>query len=76
MDTNRSIAPPRKGGQEERTAIYYYLTGNQCRREGNWQKAIDNYIIAIEMDPESPAVYAKQMLDSILGFYNKDMYNP
>ena len=31
---------------------------------------------AIALDPESPAVHAKEMLDDILNFYNKDMYNP
>lgn len=54
----------------------YYRLGNKYRREGNWQEAINNYIAAIELDPNSPAVEAKQMLDDILGYYNKDMYNP
>ena len=38
--------------------------------------AINNYVLAIELDPSSPAVEAKQMLDDILDFYNKDAYNP
>ncbi|MDE5948638.1 MAG: tetratricopeptide repeat protein [Prevotella sp.] len=54
----------------------YYERGNRFRREGNWQEAINCYIAAIELDPCSPAVEAKQMLDDILGYYNKDMYNP
>lgn len=54
----------------------FYEQGNRYRREGNWQEAINNYIAAIELDPESPAVEAKRMLDDILGYYNKDMYNP
>lgn len=54
----------------------YYQLGNKYRREGNWQEAINNYVAAIELDPDSPAVEAKQMLDDILGYYNKDMYNP
>ena len=38
--------------------------------------AINNYIQAIQLDPQSPAVEAKQMLDDILNFYHKDYYNP
>lgn len=54
----------------------YYAQGNAYRKQGNWQEAINCYIKAIELDPESPAVEAKRMLDDILDFYNKDMYNP
>ncbi|MBO5185533.1 MAG: tetratricopeptide repeat protein [Prevotella sp.] len=54
----------------------YYETGNRFRREGNWQEAINNYTIAISLDPDSPAVEAKRMLEDILNYYNKDMYNP
>ena len=58
------------------TAEDYYRAGNDYRRQGNWQLAINNYMEAIELDPESPAVEAKEMLDNILSYYNKDMYNP
>lgn len=58
------------------TAEEYYKLGNQYRQQGNWQEAINNYIAAIELDAESPAVEAKAMLDDILNFYNKDAYNP
>lgn len=58
------------------TADDYYRRGNDCRRRGDWQEAINNYIAAIELDADSPAVEAKKMLDNILGFYNKDAYNP
>ena len=51
------------------TADDFYQQGNDYRRKGDWQHAIN-------LDPLSPAVEAKQMLDSILGFYCKDMYNP
>ena len=34
------------------------------------------YLEAIALDPESPAVHAKEMLDDILNFYHKDYYNP
>ena len=53
----------------------YYLLGNAYRKQGNWQLALNNYLEAIERNPESPAVQAHQMVMDILNFYNKDMYN-
>ena len=58
------------------TADEYYKLGNEYRRRGDWKHAIDNYLEAIELDPQSPAVEAKQMIDDILIFYCKDIYNP
>lgn len=54
----------------------YYKQGNECRKRGNFGDAINCYIKAIELDPDSPAVEAKAMLEDILNFYNKDAYNP
>lgn len=53
----------------------YYLLGNAYRKQGNWQQALNNYLEAIERNPESPAVQAHQAAMDILNFYNKDMYN-
>lgn len=58
------------------TAEDYYKLGNEYKRKGDWKHAIDNYLEAIALDPESPAVEAKQMLDDMFAFYCKDMYNP
>lgn len=58
------------------TAEDYYKLGNEYRRKGDWKHAIDNYLEAIALDPESPAVEAKQMLDDMFAFYCRDMYNP
>ncbi|MDO4160839.1 MAG: tetratricopeptide repeat protein [Prevotellaceae bacterium] len=58
------------------TAVEFYEQGNSFRKEGNWQEAINSYIAAIELDPDSPAVEAKRMLDDILNYYCKDIYNP
>lgn len=58
------------------TAADWYLQGNDHRRRGDWQKALNCYMEAIDLDPESPAVEARQMLIDILDFYNKDAYNP
>lgn len=54
----------------------WYEKGNAFRKESKWHEAINCYIKAIELDPDSPAVEAKRMLDDIMAFYCKDMYNP
>ena len=53
----------------------YYLLGNAYRKQSNWQMALNNYLEAMERNPESPAVNAHQMMMDILNFYNQDMYN-
>ena len=53
----------------------YYLLGNAYRKQGNWQLALNNYLEAMERNPESPAAQAHKMAMDILNFYNKDMYN-
>lgn len=53
----------------------YYLLGNAYRKCGNWQQALNNYQQAIDINPESPAANARQMVIDILNFYHKDMYN-
>ena len=58
------------------TAEEWYQKGNEARKQSQWHEAINCYIQAIELDPESPAVEAKRMLEDIMAYYNKDMYNP
>ncbi len=58
------------------TAEEYYKQGNEYRQQGNFRDAINCYLEAIALDPDSPAVEAKRMLDDILNYYCKDMYNP
>lgn len=58
------------------TAEEWYQKGNDYRRQGDWQHAINCYLEAIGLDPDSPALEAKEMLDAILAFYHKDAYNP
>lgn len=53
----------------------YYLQGNAWRKKGNWQMAINNYLEALSINPESPARQALDIANEILDFYNKDMYN-
>ena len=58
------------------TAEEYYQQGNAWRKQGDFKRALDSYMEAIVLDPESPAVAAKEMLDDIMNFYCKDYYNP
>ncbi len=54
----------------------YYLLGNAYRKKGDFKNAMENYLEAIAINPDSPAVEAQQMLINILEFYHKDLYNP
>lgn len=56
-------------------ATLHYLRGNVFRKQGRWSDAINCYLKAEAIDPASPAVEARAMLDDIFAFYNKDMYN-
>lgn len=53
----------------------FYLLGNAYRKKGNTREALNSYLQAIELNPESPAQQAYNMLMDILNFYNKDMFN-
>ncbi len=54
----------------------YYLLGNAYRKKGDWQQAINNYMEAVDRNPESPAAEAFATLMSILDFRNPQLYNP
>jgi tetratricopeptide (TPR) repeat protein len=54
----------------------FYLRGNAYRKKGDWQGAMNNYLEAMTLNPDSPAGNALKMLNEILDFYNKDLYNP
>ncbi len=58
------------------TAEELYAQGNALRRQGDFKGAMEHYMDAIALDPDSPAVTALQMLHSIMAFYCKDIYNP
>lgn len=53
----------------------WYLRGNAYRKQGDTRQALNNYLRAMELNPDSPAHQAYNMLIDILNFYNKDMYN-
>ena len=65
-----------KKGVLRMTAEEYYIKGNEYRQKGNYQEALNHYRAAIELDADSPAVHAKEMLESIMNYYCKDFYNP
>ena len=62
-------------GKDSKDDELYYLRGNAYRKLCDWQQALNNYLEAISLNPQSPAVEAHRMLMEILEFYNKDMYN-
>lgn len=43
---------------------------------GNRAAAINDYLAAIAINPESKARQALQATNDILDYYNKDLYNP
>ena len=53
----------------------FYLLGNAWRKKGNWQMAMNNYLEAVHINPDSPARQALDIANEILDFYNKYMYN-
>ena len=52
----------------------FYLLGNAYRKQGNWQMALNNYLEAIEKNPESPAVNAKKMSKNCVAEKSYNMY--
>lgn len=54
----------------------YYLLGNAYRKQGETRLALTNYLAALELNPDSPAQEAYNLLMKILDFYHKDLYNP
>ena len=44
-------------------------------QQPNWQQALNNYQYAIDLNPDSPARQARNMVMDILNFFHKDMYN-
>jgi tetratricopeptide (TPR) repeat protein len=50
----------------------FYLRGNAYRKLSNWKQALNDYQSAIDINPESPAKQAREMLMDILNFYNPE----
>lgn len=57
-------------------AEIHYLRGNAFRQKGDWKKAMNSYLLSIDLDSESPAVESYRSAQQILEFYHTDYYNP
>lgn len=53
----------------------YFLLGNAYRKQEKMGEAMNAFLSAIEINPESPAKQAYEMLAEIMKFYHKDRYN-
>lgn len=53
-----------------------YELGNAYWKVQDWKGCLDCYTKAISLDPQSPAAEMRRMVQDIIQFYNKDMYNP
>lgn len=53
----------------------FFLRGNAYSKKGDFRQALNNYLSALAINPESPAKQAHAILMKIMSFYNKDMYN-
>jgi hypothetical protein len=40
------------------------------------RQAMNNYLEAMDLEPDGPAAQAYRTIQEILAFYNKDLYNP
>lgn len=58
------------------TAKEWYELGNEYRKHCDWSNAIRCYNEAVDLDSDSPAVAAIEMVKNIVGFINKDALNP
>ncbi|HHT03577.1 MAG TPA: tetratricopeptide repeat protein [Bacteroidales bacterium] len=61
--------------KDDKQEMAYYLKGNIHRKKQDWANAINNYVKAIDLNPDSPAVQAKNMCIEVLDFFNTDLYN-
>ena len=61
--------------KDDKQEMAYYLLGNIYRKKQDWANAVNSYVKAIAINPESPAVQSKEMCIDVLKFYNTDMYN-
>lgn len=54
----------------------YFVRGNAFWKLGNRKHALDDYAVAADLNPDSPAAIAYKHALEIMDFFNKDMYNP
>ena len=54
----------------------YFVRGNAFWKLGDRKHALDDYAVAADLNPDSPAAIAYKHALEIMDFFNKDMYNP
>lgn len=62
--------------QRASTAADHYRLGNDLRRQGRLPEAMNQYLEAVALDPDSPAREALQLLEDIMQYRCNDLYNP
>lgn len=53
----------------------YILLGKAYQKQTNWKEALNNFQLAIDINPNSDAIKMRKMIIDILEFFNKDMFN-
>lgn len=71
-----AVAAARESMGGDNDAQLLYLMGNAYMKQGLRKEAMNAYRKAAKINPEGPAVEAGRMIDQIMAFYNKDLYNP
>lgn len=56
-------------------ATLFYLKGNAYMKMSDWPNALQCFLQSEKLDPTGKAAESRQMLEDILNFFNKDMYN-
>lgn len=73
MNTSNQQEAPKQAAEK---AVALYEQGNQYRKQQQWSLALNAYEQAAALDPTSPAVHARQMLQQIMDYRCKEYYNP
>lgn len=56
-------------------SLFYYLKGKLYMKRSQWGKAMSAFMQSENINPNGPATECRLMLEDIMAFYNKDMYN-
>ncbi len=62
-------------GTDGESAELHYLRGKAHMRRSDWRQALNAFLAAERLDPQSPARECRLMLEDIMEFHNKDLYN-
>lgn len=63
-------------GVSRERAELFYLRGNAYRQLGNMRMAQNSYLESRELDPDGAGAQAFNVIQEILNFYDKNLYNP